>query len=418
MDISAIGTSHRLAPVSIRERVLVRPGALGDVLAEVTPPDGEAMVLSTCNRTEVYFVATDPEATEVVVRRTLESLAGVAGGDLDGILYTRRGGAAALHLCRVAAGLDSLVPGEPQILGQTRDAYETARRAGATGTMLNQLCRQALRAGKRVRAETGLGQRPASVPDAAAALAARVFGDLAQRSVLLVGAGEVGTLVGRALRDRGADVVVANRGAAAAAELASRLDGMATSLDELEPALAEADVVIASTSADRYILDAGQVAGVLGSRAGRPLFLIDLAVPRDLDPEINDLPDCYLYGIDDLEAVVADAAAEHAEAAVVAEEIVRAEARAFAAWRNERDVVPAIRRLRRRAEEIRSGELSRAAGRLEDLTPRERRAVEAMSAQIVNKLLHVPIVRLKEAAAGAEGGEYADTVRHLFGLDD
>ena len=418
MELCVVGTSHRLAPIMVRERMFVRRESIPDLLSEIVSPDGEAMALSTCNRTELYLVTADHAKSASSARRALSTRGELQDAALDELVYTYRGAEAALHLCRVAAGLDSLVPGEPQILGQVRVAYEDARRLGATGPFLNQLCRQALRAGKRVRSDTSFGHGPASVPDAAVRLAARIFGDLARSSVLVVGAGEAGTLAVKAFKKRGANLVVANRSEDVGEALAAQLGAQARPLREIEQAVAEADVVIASTSAESYVLTEPQVRAALSARAGRPLFLIDLSVPRNLEPAINDVAGCYLYGLDDLEAVVADATSDQDEAMIAAEGIALAEARSFATWRHERAVVPAIARLRRRAEQIRSAELARAAGRLEDLTPRERRAVEAMSAQIVSKLLHEPIVRLKEAAGESQGDEYADTVTFLFDLDD
>jgi glutamyl-tRNA reductase len=304
-----------------------------------------------------------------------------------------------------------MVPGEGEILGQVRAAYE----AGVTGPVLDRLFRQALYAGKKVRTETAIAESPTSVASAAAALAQQVFGDLTGRAVVVVGAGDTGELTARNLAKRGGRIVaVVNRGEERSAALARRFDAQALPLDRLADVLPLADVVVSSTSAPGFVLDAAQVEEARGRRKGLPLLLIDIAVPRDLDPAIHALEDCYLYDIDDLQSVVEASLAGRREEAARAESIVQLEAERFSAWQSSLDVVPAIAELRERAEEIRAGELARL-GRLSE---NERRLVESATSGIVNKLLHLPTVRLKEAAAGADGAVYADAVRHLFGLDD
>jgi glutamyl-tRNA reductase len=303
-----------------------------------------------------------------------------------------------------------MVPGEGEILGQVRTAYN----AGAPGPVLDRLFRQALHAGRKARVETAIGESPASVSSAAAALAEQVFGDLRGRKVLVVGAGKIGDLAARNLLSRGADIAwIANRTADRAAGLAARFGGEALPLDRVGEQLASADVVISSTSATGWILERSQVERVVPARRGRPLFLIDLAVPRDLDPSIHELEGCYLYDIDDLQAVVAVTLAGRRREAERAEGIVAEEAERFREWQASLDVVPAIASLRARAEEIRAAELRRAK-----LSESERRAAESVTAAVVNKLLHLPTVRMKEAAAAADGVIYADAVRHLFGLED
>jgi glutamyl-tRNA reductase len=308
-----------------------------------------------------------------------------------------------MHLFRVAAGLDSLVPGEGEILGQVRDAFEAA----ATGPLLDRVFRQALAVGKRVRSETAIGESPASVSSAAAALASQVFGDLAGRRALLIGAGRIGELAAANLASRGAEIAyVANR---STKELAQRFGGRAIGLDDVPGALADVDVVISSTSAPGTVLQAADVP----ARRRRPLFFIDIAVPRDLDPAIHELDGCFLYDIDDLEAVVAETLAGRRAEAARAEQLVLEEAERFRSWRASLDVVPTLASLRAHAEEIRTSELAKVR-----VSDDERRTLESVTQQILNKLLHLPTVRMKEAAAGAHGATYADAVRHLFGLDD
>jgi glutamyl-tRNA reductase len=411
MTLLLIGLSHHVAPVELRERVALPGSHASEVAARLAAGGGEAVCLSTCNRTELYLAG---EHTDESGARALAALAEVSGLEpdvLQPVLYHLGDEAAALHLFRVAAGLDSMVPGEGEILGQVRVAYE----AGETGPLLDRLFRQALHAGRKVRSETAIGENPASVSSAAAALAEQVFGDLKGCRVLLVGAGKIGELAARSLVSRGAEIThVANRSPERAGSLARRFGGEALSLDRVGDELARADVVLSSTGSPGFVLSKSDVEQVLAKRKGRPLFLIDIAVPRDLDPEIHDLDGCYLYDIDDLESVVAESLAGRRQEAARAEAIVAQEADRFASWQASRDVVPAIASLRARAEEIRVAELDRARG----LSEQERQAAESITARVLDKLLHLPTVRLKEAAAGADGAVYADAVRHLFDLGD
>jgi glutamyl-tRNA reductase len=401
-----VGVSHHRAPVELRERAALDREQAAELARRLAGETGEAVCLSTCNRTELYVAE---ESAEEAGRKGEAALLALEA-ELGPALYRLRDEAAALHLFRVAAGLDSMVPGEGEILGQVRAAYE----AGATGRLLDRLFRDALRAGRKARTETAIGESPASTSSAAAALAEQVFGDLRGRRILLIGAGKVGELAARNLLSRGAEIaVVANRTVDRAAALAEQLGGAALPLDRVEEELARADVVLSSTSAPGWILDRPAVERLLPARRGRPLFLIDLAVPRDLDPAIHELDGCYLYDIDDLAAVVSETLAGRRREAERAEAIVAAEAERFREWQAALDVVPAIASLRARAEEIRAAELRRAK-----LSDAERRAAESVTAAVLNKLLHLPTIRMKEAAAAADGVIYADAVRHLFGLED
>jgi glutamyl-tRNA reductase len=409
MNLVLVGTSYHRAPVELRERAALTrddAAALAGRLAEAV--GGEVVCLSTCNRTEIYVAAKDADAAEGAAEQALLALA----AELAPALYRLRDEAAALHLFRVAAGLDSMVPGEGEILGQVRAAFEI----GAPAAFLDRLFRMALHAGRKARSQTGIGENPASVSSAAAALAEQVFGDLSGRRILLVGAGKISELTARNLRSRGAQIaVVANRSLDRAEDLAARLGAEALSLEAVEAELATADVLVSSTSAPGHVLERSHVERALAKRRGRPLLLIDLAVPRDLDPAIHELDGCYLYDIDDLEAVVAESLASRRREAGRAETIVAEEAAAFRAWQASLDVVPAIASLRALAEEIRAAELRKVAGRLSEA---ERRTVESITSQILNKLLHLPTVRMKQAAVSADGVLYAEAVRHLFGLGE
>ncbi len=411
MHLVLVGTSHHRAPLELRERVALGREQAAELAARLAEDGREAVCLSTCNRTELYLAA---ELAEPAERDAVTALAELEPA-VEQALYRLRDQAAALHLFRVAAGLDSLVPGEGEILGQVRTAYEL----GTSGPLLERVFRQALHAGRKVRAQTAIGASPASVSSAAAALAEQVFGDLEGRAVLLVGAGKVGEQAARNLLSRGARIsFVANRTLDRATELAARLGSEPLPLERLESALPDADVVVASTSAPEFVLDAPTIKRALGSRRGRQLLLIDLAVPRDLDPAIHELDGCYLYDIDDLEGIVAETLSGRRREAERAEAIVAAEADKFHEWHASLTVVPAIASLRARAEEIREAELRKADALLGRLDESQRRAVESITAQIVNKLLHLPTVRMKQAAAAADGVLYAEAVRHLFGLGE
>jgi glutamyl-tRNA reductase len=396
MHLVLVGTSHHHAPVELREQVALDREDAQALAARLAADGREAACLSTCNRTELYLVTEDPEPAERDAVAVLASL----GPEVEPALYRLQDRAAAHHLFRVAAGLDSLVPGEGEILGQVRVAHEL----GTTGPLLDRLFRQALHAGRKVRAETAIGQSPASVSAAAAALAEQVFGSLAGRAILLLGAGKVSEQAARNLRSRGAEI--------------SLIANSKTERDRIDAELAEVDVVIASTNASGMVLDAATVAKRLKGRRGRRLVLVDLAVPRDLDSAIGELDGCYLYDIDDLEQIVVETLSLRRREAERAEAIVAAEVEKFHEWHASLDVLPAITSLRARAEEIREAELRKAEALLARLDDSQRRAVEAVTAQIVNKLLHLPTVRMKQAAAAADGVLYAEAVRHLFGLGE
>jgi glutamyl-tRNA reductase len=386
----ALGVSHHHAPLEVRERLYLQDGQAGELAAELD----EAVVLSTCNRTEIYLARGDPERA----RRELERRSGL---ELDGVLARWDDGEAVSHLFRVAAGLDSLVPGESQILGQIRDAYESARTRGATGTLLNRLFEDALHAGKRVRTEARLHELPESVAASAVELGLRELGGAEGRRVLLFGAGKMSELAARELHSRGAEVVVSSRTLESAQDLAERVGGRAAAFDAVAVELPEADLVISATRCPYPILHAEAV-----RPREKPLVLVDVAVPRDLDPAIADLDGCTLYDIDALgEGLVGREEDVREAEAIVAEEAAR-----FAEWRRSRDAAEAIRDLRSRAEEIRSDELARVGSRLSELSDRERETVETLTTQIVNKLLHAPTIRAKEAGS--------EPLRDLFALDE
>jgi len=386
----AVGVSHHHAPLEVRERLYLQDGQAAELASEL----GDAVVLSTCNRTEVYLAGGSADTARAELERR-------SGLELGGVLARWEDGEAVSHLFRVAAGLDSLVPGESQILGQVREAYQAARTAGATGPLLNRLFEEALRAGKRVRTEATLHELPESVAASAVELAARELDGVDGRRALLFGAGRMSELAARDLRARGAEVVVSSRTLESAQDLADRVGGRAAAFDAVAVELPATDLVISATRCPYPILHAEAV-----RPRSKPLVLVDVAVPRDLDPAIGGLDGCTLFDIDALgEGLVGREEDVREAEAIVAEEAAR-----FAEWRRARDAAGAIRDLRLRAEEIRSEELARAGSRLADLSPRERETVETLTTQIVNKLLHAPTVRAKEAGS--------EPLRDLFALRD
>jgi glutamyl-tRNA reductase len=411
--ILALGITHRQAELALREWLHFTPANAAALAERLATAGAEAVVLSTCNRTEIYLAGSGSSEAAGRARVELSRRSGLTALEIDHLLEERRDAGAALHLFRVAAGLDSLLPGEAQILGQVREAHAHALAAEATGRVLNRVFEHALHAGKRVRSETGIGTLPAAVPAAAAELAEKVVGSLEGRRVLVIGAGKMSELAALAFRSRGVGrVVVANHRIERARELASRFGGDAVTLDRIRDELALADVVVSSTRSPQAVVHAQDVEAVLRQRGGRRLVFIDLAVPRDLDPAITALDGSVLFDVDALGPVADRAAVNRAEAASTAESIVAEEAAAFAGWLRSLQVVPIISALRLRGEQIRAAELARAGSRLRGLTEAERRSVESLTSRIVAKLLHEPTTRVKADA----DPHHAEALEHLFAL--
>jgi len=407
VKLTLVGISHHRAPIELRERVAFDLDACR-ALAERL--GAESVVLSTCNRTELYVHGGDDAE-----QRAVDALTAGANGTRDQLtaaLYRLSGPAAELHLFRVAAGLDSSVPGEGEILGQVRAALE----AGMPGPYLMRVFRQALRVGRRVRVETSIGESPASVPSAAAALAQGLLGDLAGRQVLLLGAGKMSESTARILSARGAVIAaVANRTLENGEELARKNGARSIELEAVAQHLSGVDIVVSSTSAPGFVLARDAVSAALAGVPERPLLFLDLAVPRDIDPAIAGLGGCVVRNIDDLESVVAATIRDRRQQAAHAEYLVAAEAARFRAAEASLGAVPTIVSLRAHADEIKERELERLCGHL---PADERRHAELVASKIVAKLLHLPTVRMKEAAATAEGPVLDEAVRHLFGLGD
>ena len=415
-ELLALGASHKTASLELRERIALPTARAARVLAELTEHDAihEAVALFTCNRTELYLITADALEAENTALAILSRQAGLRPTELLGSLYSLRGAEAVEHLFSVTGGLDSMIVGEAEIQGQVKRAYEMALVEGVSGPVSNRLFRDALAAGKRVRTETGVARSNVSVSTVAVQLAGDFLGELSERRVLVIGAGENAELTARALRDRGVETLfVANRRYDRALGLAQRFGGRAVTFDDMPRELEAADIVVTSTGAPHQILGREELEFVAASRMGRPLVLIDLAVPRDIEPSVRDCPGIALYDMDDLQRAVArnmDAReAEAAEALV----LVREEVARFQDWMASLEVVPTISALRRRADEVVEQVLRENESRWETLSPADRERVELMARAVVSRLLHEPTVRLKDRSSY----HYLHTIRELFGLD-
>ena len=418
MLVAVAGMSHRSAPVEVRERVAFPPCAGRSFLRRLKDEGAvsEAVLLSTCNRTEVYAVVEDEGARGRVLDLLAEDR-GVERASLEQDTYWLTDAEAVRHLYRVASSLDSMVVGEGQILGQVREAYRAATEEHCAGQILNRLFHTSLRVGKKVRSETGIGDSSLSVPRVAVKLAEEVFGDLTGRRALVLGAGDMSELVVKHLKDRGvADLLIANRTPQRASLLAERVGGRAVAFGALAAELPEVDVVVSSTGSGEWVVQSETVAGALALRS-EPLFFIDIAVPRDIDPVVQTLERVYLYDIDDLQAVVERNAEGRQDAAEDGEAMISPAVLEFTGWLSTLHVVPLIQELRDGAEQIRRHELARALSRME-LSPEEAASVERMSYSLVNKLLHGPIQEIKARAEAGSPLESSEVRRRLMALDD
>ncbi len=421
MAIILAGVSHHTTPLSVRERLYFPEGRMGEWLDRLANYKGleERLILSTCNRVEVYSVAENFERGVEAIHRFLLDSRDVGAEELAAHLYVHREVEATRHLFAVASSLDSMVVGEPQILGQVKEAYRIAHASGHAGKALADLFSRAFRVAKKIREQTPIGEAPVSVSSVAVDLAKRIFGSLAGKSVLLLGAGEMGESAARHLKASGAEAVhVANRTLAGARELAARLGGRAMGLDALGEALAEADVVITSTAASAFLLDKPAVAAALESRRGAPLFLIDISVPRNVAPDVNDLEDAYLYDVDDLQSVVADNLRGREEVARDARDILDGEVRTYYARKRAEEFHDAFGAIRSLAESMRRSEVEKTLPRLPDLDAEGHAALDAMTKALVNKLLHQPFTVLRRMAEEEAEELSVESVRKLFGVEE
>jgi glutamyl-tRNA reductase len=418
MRLFAVGLSHRTAPVDLRECVDFARGGVDAALSALAARGvgREVVVLSTCNRAEIYAVG-ETDATAEGIGRFFSEYHNVPHAQVAEHLYLRSGPEAARHLFRVAAGLDSLVVGEPQILGQVKAAYSTASDLHYTGTLTNRLFHSAFAAGKRVRAETGVGEGAVSVSYAAIALAKKIFGQLKGRSVLILGAGEMAKLTGVHLQAQQVqEIAISSRTFSTAQALASRLGGRAVPWTALDEALSAADIVITATGAGEPVLTRARVEDVMRPRRNRPIFIIDIALPRDVEPAAGNLDQVFLYNIDDLQAIVNENLARRGSELVRAEAIVEEEVARFASWMQSREIVPTVVALRQRFETIRQGELARLDTKMNGLPPEARARVDEITRLIVEKLLLTPTEQLKALSDETTAVAYADALNKLFGL--
>lgn len=413
------GLSHRTAPIGVREQLALEEDKLREVLSDVVGRGvcSELMILSTCNRVEVYGVAEVPGEARGTAFRQMAAQRGIDFQVLEPLLYTKTGPDAVLHAFRVAASLDSMVLGEPQILGQVKDAFALAQSCRVVGPTLHALMSQAFAVAKRVRTDTEIGRFAVSVSFAAVELARKIFGSLDGKAVLLIGAGEMGELAARHLQDQGTlPVYVANRTWSRAQDLARDLAGTAVRYEDFPSIMAEVDIVITSTAAPEPIIRAADVAGALHSRRSRPLFFIDIAVPRNVEATVNDLDNAFCYDVDDLRSVVESNMRERQREAHRGEALVEREVAKFVDRLKDLEVVPTIVSLRGKLEEIRRGEVARALARLPGADDATRQTLEALSQAIVNKVLHAPTVKLRDSSRAGHGRRWIEVISEVFGL--
>jgi glutamyl-tRNA reductase len=419
MAIVVIGLNHTTAPVAVRERLAFSDATLVQALGHFRPPEvQELVILSTCNRVEVYMQTRDVDASAASWVAFMAACHAVPSSQFTPHLYQLSALEAVRHLFRVAASLDSLVLGEPQILGQVKAAYLAAHSAGRTGSTLAQLFERALSVAKMIRTETGISDHAVSVSYAAVELAKKIFESLQQRTVMVLGAGDTAELAARHLSNQGIGMMfIANRTSERAVHLAQTLQAKAIPWEAFPEHLAYTDIVISSTSAPHPIIDPVMVREAMRARRSRPMFFIDIAVPRDVDPMVNALENVFLYDIDDLHNVVQENRRERQREALAAEELIWQEVRQFEQWLAVRDAVPTIVALRQHAEAIRLQELTKALHKFGPLDERQRHVLEALTCGIVNKLLHAPTTSLKRASQEGQMRDAVHMVRHLFNLD-
>ncbi len=420
MHLTLVGLSHKTAPVEIREKLTFPAHRQEEALSLLcsTPAVAEAVIVSTCNRTEIYAVTAAGSDGPGAIIDFICEYHDLDPHELVPYLYISEGEAVIKHLFRVVASLDSMVLGEAQILGQVKEAYELSFENGASQRVFNKLFRQSFLVGKRVRTETEIGENAVSISYAAIELAKKVFDSLDGRTILVLGAGKMSELTAKHLVANGVGkVLVANRTYERARELADKFGGEAIIYEQLYDRIGEADIVISSTAATHYVITKDKLAAARRGRKGSPLFLIDIAVPRDIDPGVNDLGDVYLYDIDDLSGVVSQNLEERMREAERAEVIIAEEMREFEVWLESMEVVPTVAAIRAKAEAIRAEELEKAVKRLSGLSEKELATVEALTSAIVGKMLHGPTARLKKIAGEKDGYEYVEAARFLYGLD-
>jgi glutamyl-tRNA reductase len=419
-ELLALGISHRTAPLELRERLALPEGRAAGVLNQLRAAEQvqEATALSTCNRTELYLVVSDPVEAESAALGVLAREADIRPTELIGHLYSLRSSEAAKHLFRVTAGLDSMILGEVEIQGQVKRAYELALVEGSTGPILNRLFRGALAAGKRVRTETAVSEKGVSIPSVAVELAQRTLGDLGKRRVLVIGAGETAELTARALAARGVETVfIANRRYDRAIGLAQRFGGEAIRFEDLPAQLPDADIVVSATNSPHHILEPDELNQVMAERQDRPLLVIDLAVPRDVEPSCREIPGVSLHDVDDVQGIVERNASGREAEARRADSLLDAELARFERWLGSLEVLPTVSAMRERGDEIVRRVLAENESRWESLSEADRERLDKMASAIVSRMLHEPTLRMKRSATEEDAYVYVHALRELFGLD-
>ena len=420
MKLFVTGLNYKTAPVELREQLAFREEALAAALGELLARPGleEGLIVSTCNRVEVAVTSEDEVDVRAVVERFLTEARGVPLESFGPFLYHYQDREAIRHLFRVAASLDSMIVGEPQILGQLKAAYAVAKAQGAVDSLLDSVLTRAFNVAKRVRSETGIGESGVSVSWAAVELARDIFGSLEGRRVLLLGAGKVSQLAARRLRRNGVQqIFVANRTEERAREMAAEFQGVVLEYGRFPAALPEMDILITSTSAPGYLLRKSDMRKAMEARRNRPMFLIDIAVPRNIEPAVNELDGVFLYDIDDLEKVVQASLGERRKRAELAEQIVAEEVERMVSRLRAREVVPTIVSLQVQLERLRAAELERVRGKLGALTPQQEEALESLTRGLVNKIAHGPISELRRRAGQPDGLRIIDALRKAFRLE-
>jgi glutamyl-tRNA reductase len=420
MQIVVVGLSHKTAPVEIRECFSFQEPAFDVGLEELGKKRSieECLILSTCNRVEVYAVSEDAETCVEDIKRFLSEFHNVREEHFSSYFYALTGRSAVRHLFRVASSLDSMVIGEPQILGQVKEAFRAAANKGTVRLILNRLFHTAFFVAKKVRAETGIGTQSVSISYVAVELAKRIFDDLSRRTVMLIGAGDMAELAARHLIKAGIrELIIASRRLENAKALADVLNGKAVKMEEVYYLLKEADIVITATGSADFIIRPQHVREALKLRKNEPMFMIDIAVPRDIDPRIEEIPNVYLYDIDDLKAVLDDNMKTRRENAEKAEEVVLEGERYFLGWLDALKVFPTIIELKRRFDDIKAMEIEKALRRLGNFSDREKKIIESMASGIIGKILHNPLMNLKKESSTSLGALYVDAINRLFRLE-
>ncbi len=420
MHITVLGLSYKTTPIELREKVSLER-VLDETVRTLLDQSciNETVVISTCNRTEVYSVMSDLEDGREQLLDYLCKHSGIDLKTLEPLTYFYEGKKAIRHLFEVSASLDSMIVGEAQILGQLKEAYALATELQATNTVFNRLFHRAFGVGKRVRTETPIGESAVSISYAAVELAKKVFQDLNGKTVMIVGAGKMSELTARHLKDQGVKtVLVSNRTYDKALELAKMFQGEAVRFDDIFKEMVKADIVISSTAAPHPVILKEDIAPVMKSRKNRPIFIIDIAVPRDVEADVNSLYNVYLYDIDDLQSVVENNLAERQKAARYAEEIIADEIKQFVSWLSSLEVTPTIAELKELTEKIKQEELSKVLDHLSEVNEHDKEHIKAVTTVVLNRLLHQPIIRMKELADHKDGYAYVESLRYLFGLDE